>query len=222
MANKMNLALYEKVINIIYDEHIKATRQWLEDKVNQEINIYNLRKSCICDICNVKGIILPEFKNYIASYKKDTLISLDFEILVRIHKKCNIFINGRVKNEDSIINKINKKFKQDSGKFSINKCLNDLIGFRIIDSDYDNNIYSLIGYLDKIKDKCRIRHMKRVNGQYEGYHIYFKGIDNCYFPAELQVWSAKHETINLESHKIYKKEYVDWPQKYKNYFEGSE
>lgn len=224
MSNKMDLMLYDKVINAIYDEHTEATKQWLEyKKVYDKQNMYNLGKVCICDICNVEnGILLPEFKKYIDSYKQNIFVSLGLEILVKIKKTYGVSITGRVKNEDSIINKINEKSKQKLGKFPVNKCLNDLVGFRIIDSEYNNNINNLIAYLNNTKRTIRIRHMSRINGLYKAYHIYFKGENNFYFPAELQIWDKADEHTNLVSHKIYKREYTSWPQKYTKYFEGSE
>lgn len=221
LTKSINVETYKKIIHIIYEEHNNYTKQWIQ----KQINPYNLGKVCMCDICNVKNgvIISADFIKHIDSYKSE-LMSLYFDILGRIEKECNINIKGRIKNDDSIMLKIGKKAKQEDGKFPINKCLNDLLGFRIIDSEYGTNIAPLKVYLDDIikNKKARIRQMKRNNGAYSAYHVYFRGENNYFFPVELQIWDKKDEKSNLASHVIYKKEYTSWPQDYKNTFERSD
>ncbi|MFD3158024.1 hypothetical protein ACFIJ5_14305 [Haloimpatiens sp. FM7330] len=214
-VNNMNIETYEKIVHIIYEEHNKHVKKW----INKQTKSYNLKKTCICDVCfnpDNKKSINEEFKKYMDEYIY-TLDSLYSNILERIYKECNIFISGRIKNQDSIILKMYKKSNQDSGKFPIVKCLNDLLGFRIIDSQYSGNIENLIECLDKIKvNGFRIKHLDRINGKYKAHHIYFQGIDNKSFPVELQVWDLKNEKVNLKSHEAYKKEYTMWPYDYKN------
>lgn len=221
LDSSISMEIYEKIIHIIYEEHNNITKEWLE----QQQTSYNLGKTYMCNICNVhsKSIIVPEFQQYMYSYR-NTLFSLYFKILERIQIECGINIEGRIKNEDSIINKIAKKSQELEGKIPVNKCLNDLIGFRIIDAKYDTNIVKLVNYLDDIvgSGKARIRHLKRINGQYNGYHIYFRGMDNKFFPAELQIWDINNEKNNRDSHAIYKKEYTKWVKEYNEYFERSE
>lgn len=220
--DNLNLATYERIIHILYEEHNKHTKEWLETQPKT----YNLGKTCICDICSSDKngkIITENFKEYIYSYI-NSLMSLYFKILERIDNECNISIRGRIKSEESIILKIYNKNNQDTGKFPIEKCLNDLLGFRIIDPKYDENIDSLLMYFDGLakESKMRIRHLNRLNGEYIAYHVYFRGADNKYFPIELQIWDAKNEAINLGSHESYKKEYTNWPKEYKELLERGE
>lgn len=222
LNNVINMETYKKIIHIMYEEHNAHLNKW----INGETNVYNLKKTCVCDVyssCNDDILIKENFKQYMDKYI-DTLNDLYLKIVERIYSECNIFVIGRIKGQESITLKLYKKSNEKDGKFPILKCLNDLLGFRIIDSQYTKNKDNLVKYLDDVisASKCRIKHLDRVNGDYKAFHIYFQGIDNKSFPLELQVWDLNDEKINLQSHEIYKKEYTSWPNKYKNLLERSE
>jgi hypothetical protein len=210
---------YSKIIEVMSQFHSIHTGKWLSQQSG--VTHYNLKKTRVCDVINKseEGLFLIDesFFNYIIGYK-NKLIHLYADIINEIHKsyKCNI--KGRVKNEDSILNKLQKKRTEENGKFSINKVLNDLLGFRMIDNNYEHNVKKLIVYLDELKEKegIRITHKERVNGDYRGYHIYFMGKDSKFFPLELQLWDIDNEKINLDSHESYKKDYTIWPEIYYN------
>jgi ppGpp synthetase/RelA/SpoT-type nucleotidyltranferase len=212
----INLETYKTIINIIYEEHNKHTKNWIENQVAT----YNLANKNICDIYTSnenEEYINQDFKRYMSSYLK-TLGELYLKIMIRINEECNIVIRGRVKSPESINLKMSKKSKDDNGKFPIYRCLNDLLGIRIIDSNYNKNIELVEIYLNELRDqgKFRIRHLIRENKDYRAYHIYFRGLDNKYFPIELQIWNIENEQSNLTSHEIYKKEYTSWTDDYKN------
>lgn len=216
MTHEINLETYKSIINIIHEEHNNSTKTWLE----KQEKTYNLANKNISDVYTLnknEEYIEPEFKAYMSSYIK-ILDELYMKIMLRINEECNLIIRGRVKSTESINLKMSKKAKQDNGKFSINRCLNDLLGLRIIDSNYNKNIDILESYLDELKDnqKIRIRHLNRENKEYRAYHIYFRGLDNKYFPVELQIWDKDNEQTNLVSHEMYKKEYTTWSDDYKN------
>lgn len=213
MTHEINLETYKSIINIIYEEHNNTTKSWLE----KQEKTYNLTNKNISDIYNISEnseYIENDFKEYIDSYI-NILDKLYAKIMVRINKENNLIIRGRVKSIDSINFKISRKSKQQNGKFPVSKCLNDLLGLRIIDSNYNENIKLLKNYLNETQHK-RIKHLNRENNDYKAYHIYFKGLDNTFFPIELQIWNKENEEINLKSHEIYKKEYTSWTNDYKN------
>ncbi len=199
--------------------HSFHTGKWLSQQSG--VTHYNLKKKRVCDVIDKseEGLFFIDetFFNYIIGYKS-ILIHLYADIIKQINQsyKCNV--KGRVKNEDSILNKLQKKRAEQNGKFSINKVLNDLLGFRIIDNNYEHNVHNLILYLDELKEKegFRFTHKERVNGDYRGYHIYFMGKDSKFFPLELQLWDISNEAVNLDSHETYKKDYTTWPQIYYN------
>ena len=216
MEHEINLETYKSIINIIYEEHNNSTKTWLD----KQEKTYNLANKNIIDVYTLnknEEYIELEFKEYMSSYMK-TLDELYMKIMLRINEECNLIIRGRVKSTESINLKMSKKAKQDSGKFSINRCLNDLLGLRIIDSNYNKNIVILEEYLNELKDNqnIRIRNLNRENKGYRAYHIYFRGLDNRYFPVELQIWNKHNEDTNLKSHEMYKKEYTSWSHDYKN------
>lgn len=222
LANIQNTTLphyttqqYLDMIKLIYDKHVIHTGKWLHAKTG--ITLYNLKKVEVRNIIQLSENDSLEidrvFYEYIINYKSE-LIHLYADIIKELSENFG-GIKGRVKNEDSIINKLQKKRSEENGAFSINKVLNDLLGFRIIDQNYGDNIKHIIEILDMLKrDGFRFQHKERINGDYQAYHIYFMGKDAKYFPLELQIWDTKNETTNLDSHEVYKKDYTSWPEIY--------
>ncbi|QQK76763.1 hypothetical protein HUG15_15120 [Salicibibacter cibarius] len=78
--------------------------------------------------------------------------------------------------------------------------------------------HDLTQHINFLEDegKTRIRASTRQIKDYKAFHIYFMGQSNNCFPIELQVWDAKNERSNLDSHKVYKKDYTYWPTKYRD------
>ncbi|MET3682770.1 ppGpp synthetase/RelA/SpoT-type nucleotidyltransferase [Alkalibacillus flavidus] len=127
----------------------------------------------------------------------------------------NVPIVGRVKNKPSIIHKLLRKRNEDQGNYPINKYLNDLLGFRVIDQNYHENLSDAIKYIEHLKSNgVRIINKERHTSDYKAYHIYFMGESNHCFPIELQIWDSKHEQSNIKSHEMYKKVYTNWLSKY--------
>ena len=208
---------YSALFAIINEKHISHNRQWLASQIG--VTQYSLKRTEVRDITifdNESSFKLEEkFFSYLNNYKRE-LLHLYKNILFSIRDYPRINITGRTKNEESIINKLYKKSFEQNGAFPINKVLNDLLGFRIIDDNLDNNLEHIIDMLNKLKETntMRIIHKARVNGNYKGYHIYFMGKDAKYFPVELQLWDNKDMEENFCSHEIYKKDYTKWPKIY--------
>lgn len=218
MGKNYNSNDYKVVLDIIYDSHIKHTGKWLANLGKTQ---YNLKKTQVRHICssnpnNIENFINEDFLYYIDIYKV-SLSSLYLEIMNRLKSELGFTIGGRIKNDDSILLKLHRKRFEDDGKFPLNKYLNDLLGFRIIDSNFEQNRDEVEQYIEKLKEhKWRLRHNYREIGKsYKGYHVYFMGAGSNYFPVELQIWDKKYERMNLESHEAYKKSYTYWPQIYK-------
>ena len=216
MHNSYGMDFYKIIFNILYEEHSKHTGVWLGNKQGRH---YNLKKVLVDHICstdpdNIEGFIDEQFLNYMDNYKTSLTI-LYSKILHRVKKETNVEITGRIKSGDAIILKLHRKRFEDDGKFPLNKYLNDLLGFRIIDDNFGNNIYEIPLQLNDLKTQNkRIIHKMRENGEYSGYHVYFMGANSSYFPMELQIWNSKNARKNFESHEMYKKEYTYWPQIY--------
>ncbi|KHF30149.1 hypothetical protein LR68_01276 [Anoxybacillus sp. BCO1] len=187
----------------------------------------NLKKKLITDVSVVfedRGVFIIDnpfyssIKDYI--YKLEELvIDIDFEFIYK-HLDCRL----RVKQNESIVNKLKyyRVGKKDKGLYPLNKCLNDLLGFRIIIDGFDHDCVYFNDLCENIKNEYKIRKMNATKNGYKATHIYFYGGSNTYFPWELQIWNSNDELQNVNSHHVHKQEYTKWASIYKNSseFEG--
>lgn len=216
MGNAYTFTEYMLILEILYEEHRKHTEKWLDSIDISHLNLKKLevRHVCSSDPENIDGFIDEGFLSYIDNYK-ESLGALYVRISHRLNDEAGLIMGGRIKNDDSILLKLHRKRFEDDGKFPINKYLNDLLGFRLIDSRFEENIIHLPPHIDRLKEQNkRFVHRSREVGEYKGYHVYFMGSGSKYFPMELQIWDTKNERGNLESHKTYKKDYTFWPKIY--------
>lgn len=157
-----------------------------------------------------------EFLQYILYYLDFLSDYITYELLIKLVEEEIDYDHIREKNKESIVSKLfhYRYFKQEKGSSATNKCLNDLMGFRIyIDhiEDYDvfsDEMKSLIGTKDE--NGNRLKTYNASKNDYKALHIYFNGLDNKYFPWELQVWDKKCADTNLKSHKEHKLGYLEW------------
>lgn len=210
-SNKLEICDYDFIFKCIYKQYSYYCNEWIEAQ-----DSLNLKKIQICDIYiptnSVEYQIEEKFERYMLGFR-DGLDNLYFDVLTEIYNHINLDkkakVMARVKTVESIIDKIQRKIKVEDGKFSINKYLNDLLGFRIIDPYYKDNILGIINLLESYKKQgYTIINKKRSNNGYEGYHIYFKK-GNLVFPIEIQIWDKKNEQKNIQSHRVYKQSYLD-------------
>lgn len=90
---------------------------------------------------------------------------------------------------------------------AINKCLNDIIGFRLI-FKRDEDFKKIISY---IKNKySNIKCIDSSKNKYIAVHLYFTNDNNYLFRWELQLWNSSDEYNNKESHEKYKQEYTNY------------
>ncbi|MCR1952939.1 hypothetical protein NSA50_18205 [Clostridium sp. DSM 100503] len=209
LSCKWKVKQYIELFDVINREYTSYCIRWNENFTKS----YNLGKVCICDVYSLKSGIDKEFKKYMDSFI-DGLLRLSMNIFYEFNRLNPDFkIRTRIKDPQSILGKIERKSKMNSGKFPINKILNDLLGIRIVDRNYKDNIEYIKEYFEVAEYK--VKHMLRIKDEYIGYHVYFKQDKNIYFPIELQIWDSEYEINNYESHKVYKEDYIFWSEKYK-------
>jgi len=216
MSDELNETIenYYKLIEIIYQAHINYCDNWLL-KIDSKQKI-NLKRKQIRDIFNLnsvnKNVCTSNFLNYMQSFNKN-LDELQMEVVLEINEKNinDLEFRHRIKEDDSIFLKILRKSKHQDGKFPIKKCINDLLGFRIIEEDMDSIIKPIEERINILRTKkYRIKFLKRNISGYKGYHIYFEGCNNFCFPIELQLWNRCDKENNNASHKIRKQKHLKW------------
>jgi len=214
-GQNLNIEHYKMLFNILYEEH----NNYCNKQIKPDGKEFNLKRTCICDIYESGKGLEENFYKYVIDYLHG-FNELEHKILFNIYEKNVVHIRVRTKEFTSIIYKIDNKSKQQNGKLPIYKYLNDLLGFRIVDNNYNDNIEYVRNYLEYLiedKYKHRIRYVNQNNDNYKGDHIYFLGQDNKFFPMELQIWNREYEQKNIESHSKYKQEYLKWLKEYNKF-----
>lgn len=209
MKYKEEFYYLTQVIDSIYNKMINYTEVFVAENPHS----CNLKKTCIDKIFDIEKMEID------ACFLKTILL---FEKIVKkdkeIHVKKEVFeldIGSRIKNRKSIQLKLYRYHaKEGRGKYPINKCLNDLLGYRLI--IHSNNTLEDIskGIQFYVKNNYDLIKVKIQNASKQGYkalHIYFKISNQC-FPCELQIWLSSDRVSNEKSHKKYKQEYLDWKE----------
>lgn len=156
-------------------------------------------------------VLSDNFIQYVTTYKKRLTKFVSSEEFDEIETKYNeMYLRTRVKELDSLEEKINRYTNgHEKGKIPIQKCVNDMLGFRVIsdkDLRYDSNFKSMC---EEMKKKNNIyRYYVRNHDNYHGIHLYFKSKSNLYLPWELQIWYTEHERTNYQSHLQHKQAYL--------------
>lgn len=205
--------------------HNAFSREWIE--LNNGENLLNINKKHIRHICelgeeNSAGRINDVFHSIIKGYtnKLDELtVDTDLE-----YTYSNYDLRLRVKQPESILNKVMfyRMGKEHSGAYPINKCLNDLLGFRISIEKFDHNCSIFYTFFENIRKHYEENNIKiKINnsskGEYKATHIYFYGDNNKYFPWEMQIWNPADAKINDKSHTLHKQDYLEWTNIYKKW-----
>lgn len=169
----------------------------------------NLKKKLVSDIKKDNNMLnsIKTYQMFIERYFPRIFFSLD----AIEYKNSEIF--GRVKTRNSIEYKIDNYCKNhENGKIPIKKCLNDLLGIRIIiDDDF---AYSQVCHY--IEDNfSEYKYTDSSKNSYTAVHVYFEN-GNKFFPWELQIWAKKDKQNNILSHNIYKEGYTEWENSKKN------
>lgn len=200
--NKYKICEYIEIINLLETQYNSFTCNWNKD------NSLNMNSQTIYNIYNKDtNYIEDDFYNLLKKYYDDCSVFI-------VNQKINFKsitdknIRSRLKETDSLIEKIHKKMSHDNGKFPINKVVNDIIGYRIIDDNFESENEEKLFEILK-NDNKRIRILNRNLKGYKAMHIYFRGQNNYCFPIELQIWDGKYKDENLKSHIIHKQGYID-------------
>lgn len=174
------------VIDAVQHTYLQVSNQWQRSHITP----WNLRKLYVRDVYGN-----TDFYDYVRTYLEflHTHVENNFNAIVCRVKTCN-----------SVEYKLVQYMKESHqyGKIPVNKCLNDLMGFRVIvepPTTYEQ-IKACSG-IHRCTDSSK--------GTYKATHLYLS-MGNQLFPWELQVWNLCDRNINLLSHKQYKQNYVDW------------
>ena len=192
------------LILCIEDEFEKISEEWEKSQFYEKLN---MDKKLVCDLYNN-----PTLLSTILRYRSFVLTSsFNPSILFSdLHLKSSIF--SRIKAINSIQYKIeNYYLNREDGKIPINKCLNDIVGIRII----LNNEISLIAINNWLKSTFKnLKVIEAYRGEYRAIHVYFGKGNNYLFQWELQIWLLKDSNKNLLSHHKYKQSYIKWEKEH--------
>lgn len=190
-----------RIIEAIKEDCVQSNEKFLSDRTNPvKINLSKSISKTTASNGFFKMIV-----DYTEFLTQEYLTSDNFFNLT-----INYGLRSRVKLRESILIKL-KKYQTNelnSGSLSMNRCLNDLIGMRVILNGIEGSESCVRSELNELKQLGIIsRWYFREDGDYQGYHCYFK-LDNNSFPWELQIWDTKWQTKNLEDHKRHEAEKV--------------
>lgn len=126
----------------------------------------------------------------------------------------NLYVECRIKNINSIFSKVYQyKIKHENGEIPLKKCLNDLLGFRIVVRFV--RLKTVEKLLKEMKEEngwnCKIIEASKLN--YKGIHLYIQA-DNFSLRWEIQFWLFRHDTNNRKSHAEHKQSYTTWEKEY--------
>lgn len=213
-----------ELINTFYKEHNDHYFKVIEPSTR-----FNLNKKRIDHLMctEKKSIIDDDLSEYCFKYR-NSLNTLERKLLKRLSKQdedsgsdLSQFLKFRVKQAISISSKWEKYISSDRhsyGKIPLQKCLNDLMGFRYLISEREKMNPLIKEFCDSMPN---LKFVEASKGQYKATHVYIKGRENYYFPWELQIWDEKDFINNDLSHAIYKQDYLkelkveeDWEKVY--------
>ena len=226
----------EKILKSLF-EFIEQLSNYYLDKFNEwdsiENHILNLKNNKVNTVFNFNPSgdnkyeffntkYLKHIEEYLAFLNREMIYSPPFDSIF-----AEINISSRVKAINSLLYKIINYCmgKEEKGNVPLNKCINDLQGYRVIldiDCEYDDLKSHLQNYLEKYRmqnREVRIRYLvaHRANNSYNAIHLYLNKMGNNFvFSWELQIWLKKYEKSNLESHAAYKQGYTKWELEIKN------
>lgn len=127
---------------------------------------------------------------------------------------------GRIKNTNSVFCKIcryNSSEKINYGSVAISKCINDIMGVRVlIKTRSQNKIIEIVNIaIGELNNNYKYKIVNSNNGKYKGIHLYIFE-NNFSFNWEIQFWRYVDEKRNKKSHATHKQMYTNWENEYKN------
>lgn len=214
---------YHTIYNLINDINVEHQELSSDYFTNSDLSPLNLKRkqiNHITEITQEESIfsIDNDFLKLITTYREKLNFFAAFSDIEEQYNEVRLRV--RTKEYPSIINKL--KFyrlgKEEVGKIPINKCLNDLLGFRIHLDYFDHNDKYFTDICEKLKESYgnRIDFRDASKGNYKAFHFYLYGESWTYFPWELQIWTNENLETNDESHLEHKQQYTTWAQIYKD------
>lgn len=207
------LSQVEEMINMVTSHQDNFNALYF---LNPQFSLYNLNKKRIDQIfCPIQlRVINEELNEYCYSYRQ-SLTSFHISHILSnpfLHSTAAAFeatqrLKSRVKNSVSMADKIKKYALNDvhNGTIAINKCLNDLLGFRMLLPNRESLHDQIVELCSK---NSRAKCVDSSKGDYKATHIYIRGTKNFHFPWELQIWDPEHAETNDYSHAHYKQDYL--------------
>lgn len=211
MSNEQVFIMLEELIQKINNLHLKFSNNWL----SKTISPYNLKSTQIRHVFNSDEELDESFIQYIDKYCDELFDSLTFE--ENYNELLDTFpIRSRIKEPNSRIPKLYhyKMNKNEDGKINLNKCLNDLFGFRVWVEDFEHNQETEDQLKKLFLDIKGIKVHNSSKDDYKATHIYFHNGNNKFFPWELQIWRFDDNHTNIASHAKHKQAYTKWPRIY--------
>lgn len=213
----------DRLIDLIRDIntlHKNQSTEWFDGVEN----VYNLKRKLIRDIFldredsdqQEAKSISTDFLKYLNSYCENLnkiLSAPEYDFLAP-----ELLTSTRIKDPDSRVAKLMHYMnsKSEQGKVGINKCLNDLLGFRVWLNDFEHGAFSCSILKEDLKSLgINVRVHDSCKENYLATHIYFSNENNKFFPWELQIWNYKDHESNISSHSDHKQGYTKWVKEYK-------
>ncbi|AWI44133.1 hypothetical protein AABC03_10700 [Staphylococcus nepalensis] len=206
------IELFKKMVTEIFQRY----QLYSLDYESSTENKINFRKKCVHHFLDDNSGILDEtllkeidfFKSIVSQEDSDILVDEELTILNT---------DRRIKNDRSIYDKLLRyRMGEEAGAIPVRKCLNDLLGYRFIfrnNMKFDDLFKLIKGIVEQnptLSSKVDVKNSTKKG--YRGIHLYFKGQSNHTFPCELQVWKYGDDKSNNESHKKYKRRYLEWEE----------
>ncbi|WP_412518805.1 hypothetical protein [Staphylococcus simulans] len=220
MYNEL-FATIQKVVLVLQSIQSKHTNKFLNNTTEK----YNLKKYCVYKVIDKSKddyILDWKFLTYLNEYCKNLIeAQIDFE--EEISTLLDIEIDSRVKQPESRLAKIliYRFEKKELGKTPLKKCLNDLLGCRLV-LDIEN-LVDFFKELNKFySEQTNIKVTYNNKKGYKAVHLYLQGENNKCFPWEIQIWNSEDEKHNRKSHQNYKQDYLKWPKEVKDIIAAKE
>ena len=183
---------------MLIEKHNQISEEWSIYCDQNDIDMFNQKRVQVIDFQENKYLYSVVKEYIVFLIRKDDLMDFFNKINVR----------WRIKTVNSVHSKISKYINNniEKGRVPVFKCLNDVIGTRII-TENEFSFEEINSFIEK-----NYNGLKCISASKNGYkatHIYFK-TDNKHFQWELQIWSKNNEISNIKSHIKHKEAYADW------------
>ena len=202
-----SILMYMEELKILILRILKENKE-INDvwKKSENYKPLNMDKKLVCDLYNNPMLLSIAF-----DYRDLILKTVDNPSIMFSDQNFKNDVSSRLKNVNSIQFKIEDYYKNhQEGKIPINKCLNDIMGIRMILKE-EVTLENIIDYLKTNFPELKIIDSSKKS--YKAVHVYFGKGNNYLFRWELQIWLKKDEMNNLLSHHRYKQDYIKWERK---------